>query len=143
MKYKIVEMKLNRHAELIAFWKSCEGIWVSDDDSYENMKIYFKRNPKSNFIVLYENQIIGTVKCSHDGRRGYIHHLAVKEEFRKQGTAKELVGKCMAFLRTQGIKKFRVFVLDSNPEAIKFWKHIGFKEQIYDYRTLQKDEVSF
>jgi N-acetylglutamate synthase len=139
MKYNVEIMNLDMHAELLAFWKNTPGIWVSDDDSYENLKIYFKRNPKSNFIVLHENEIIGTVKCSHDGRRGYIHHLAVKEEFRKQGIAKELVDKCMAFLLSQGIKKFRVFVLDSNPQALKFWEHMGFEEQIYDYRTFQKD----
>src|SRR4030042_3188320 len=130
MKYKIVEMKLNRYDELIAFWKSCAGIWVSDDDSYENMKIYLKRNPKTNFVVLHEEKIIGTVKRSHDGRRGYIHHLAVKEEFRKQGIAGELVEKCIRLLQEKGIKKYRVFVLDSNPEAIKFWKHIGFEEEV-------------
>jgi N-acetylglutamate synthase len=139
MKYKIVEMTLNRHAELLAFWKNTPGIWVSDDDSYENMKIFFKRNPKSNFIVLDENKIIGTVKCSHDGRRGYIHHLAVKEEFRQQGIAKELVDRCTRFLLKEGINKHRVFVLDSNTQAMKFWKHMGFEEQIYDYRTFQKD----
>ena len=132
-------MILNRYKELIEFWRSCEGLWVSDDDSYENLKIYFKRNPKSNFIVLHENKIIGTVKCSHDGRRGYIHHLGVKEEFRKQGIARELVEKCIECLRAQGINKFRVFVLDSNREALEFWEHMGFEEQIYDYRTFQKN----
>ncbi|OGO06432.1 MAG: hypothetical protein A2Y92_00080 [Chloroflexi bacterium RBG_13_57_8] len=139
MKYKIAEMKLNRHAGLLEFWKNTKGIWVSDDDSYENLKVFFKRNPKSNFIVLHEDKIVSTIKCSHDGRRGYLHHLAVKEEFRKQGIAKELVAKCLKELRKQGINKYRVFVLDSNPEAIKFWKHMGFEEQIYDYRTLQKN----
>ena len=86
--YKIVEMQLNRYSELIDFWTNCEGIYVSDDDECDNMEIYLKRNPKSNFIVLHENEIIATVKCSHDGRRGYIHHLAVKKEFRKQGIAR-------------------------------------------------------
>jgi N-acetylglutamate synthase len=139
MKFKVAEMTLDRHAELLEFWKNTAGIWVSDDDSYENLKIFLKRNPKSNFIVLEENKIIGTVKCSHDGRRGYIHHLAVKEGHRKQGIAKGLVERCLATLKKQGINKYRVFVLDSNPEAIKFWKHMGFEEQVYDYRTLQKD----
>ena len=99
MSYKIVEMQLDRYSELIDFWKSCEGIYVSDDDEYENLEIYLKRNRKSNFIVLNENEIIATIKCSHDGRRGYIHHLAVKKEFRKQGIARELVNKCIEILR--------------------------------------------
>ena len=130
-------MKLNRFDELIEFWESIEGLYMSDDDNYENLKIYLKRNSKLNFIILHENRIIATIKCSHDGRRGYIHHLAVKKEFRGKGIVKELVDKCLNNLRDKGIKKIRVFVLDNNREAIAFWKHIGFEEQIYDYRTLQ------
>jgi putative acetyltransferase len=132
-------MTIKRYDELIPFWKSMDGIWVSNDDSYENMKVYFKRNPRSNFIATHEGKIIGTVKCSHDGRRGYIHHLAVLKEYRKQGIAKELVDKCVKTLAEQSISKIRVFVLDSNTEALKFWAHMGFEEQAYDYRTLQKD----
>ena len=77
MKYKIIEMKLDRYPDLIDFWKNTEGLWASDDDSYENLKIFLKRNPRLNFIAVSENKIVGTLKCSHDGRRGYLHHLAV------------------------------------------------------------------
>ena len=142
MKYKIIEMKLNRFDELIKFLKSIEGLYISDDDNYGNLKIYLKRNPKLNFIVLHENRIIAAIKCSHDGRRGYIHHLAVKKEFRGKGIAKELIDKCLNNLRDKGIKKIRVFVLDNNEEAIIFWKHIGFEEQIYDYRTFQMNTTT-
>jgi ribosomal protein S18 acetylase RimI-like enzyme len=136
--YKIKLMTLNKYDELIAFWKSIDGVWVSDDDSYENMKTYFKRNSKTNFVAVHNDKIIGTVKCSHDGRRGYLHHVAVKEEFRNQGIAKEMVEKCINILRKEGIKQFRLFVLDSNKQAQEFWKHLGFTEDAYDYRTFRK-----
>jgi len=139
LKYRIVEMKLDRYQELIDFWKSTEGLWTSDDDSYENLQIYFKRNTHLNFVALYENSIIGTIKCGHDGRRGYLRHVAVKKEFRRQGIAQKLINKSVEGLKAKGITDDRVmvFVLDTNKAALKFWKHIGFEEQIYDYRTLQ------
>ena len=139
MKYKIIEMKLDRYPELIDFWKNTEGLWISDDDSCENLKIFLKRNPGLNFVAISENSIIGTLKCSHDGRRGYLHHLAVKKEFRKEGIAKELINKCLDNLQEAGITKdkVRVFVLDSNKSALAFWQHAGFEEQTYDYRTFQ------
>jgi len=137
MKYSIIAMRLNRYDELMEFWKSCEGLCLSDDDSYENLRIFLKRNPKLNYVVLHGNRIIAAVKCSHDGRRGYLHHLAVKEEFRKKGIARELIDRCLSNLRETGIQRYRVFVMDRNQEAIKFWKHIGFVEQVYDYRTFQ------
>jgi ribosomal protein S18 acetylase RimI-like enzyme len=139
MKYRIVEMKLDRYRELIDFWKNIEGLWLSDDDSYENLAIYLKRNPKLSFIALSENKIIGSIKCGHDGRRGYLHHLAVKKEFRKEGIARALIDKCLENLEKNGITKdrVRVFVLDTNKAALEFWKYNGFEEQVYDYRTLQ------
>jgi hypothetical protein len=33
--------------------------------------------------------------------------------------------------------KVRVFVLDTNKNALAFWKHNGFEEQTYDYRTFE------
>ena len=139
MKYKIIEMKLDRYPELIDFWKNTEGLWTSDDDSYENLKIFLKRNPRLNFIAVSENKIVGTLKCSHDGRRGYLHHLAVKKELRKEGIARELINKCLDNLQKAGITKdkVRVFVLDTNKKAMAFWKHNGFEEQTYDYRTFE------
>jgi len=139
LKYKIIEMKLDRYPELIDFWKNTEGLWASDDDSYENLKIFLKRNPRLNFIAVSENKIVGTLKCTHDGRRGYLHHLAVKKEFRKEGIAKKLINKSLDNLQKAGITKdkVRVFVLDTNKPALKFWKHNGFIEQIYDYLTFE------
>jgi ribosomal protein S18 acetylase RimI-like enzyme len=132
-------MKLDRYPELINFWKNTEGLWISDDDSCENLKIFLKRNPRLNFIAVSDNKIVGTLKCSHDGRRGYLHHLAVKKEFRKEGIAKELINKCLDNLQAAGITKdkVRVFVLDSNKSALAFWQHAGFEEQTYDYRTFE------
>jgi putative acetyltransferase len=132
-------MKLDRYQELIDFWKNTEGLWASDDDSYENLKIFLQRNPRLNFIAVSENKIIGTLKCSQDGRRGFLHHLAVKMEFREKGIARELINRCLANLQKAGITKdkVRVFVLDTNKPALEFWKHNGFIEQIYDYRTFE------
>jgi N-acetylglutamate synthase len=132
-------MKMDRYQELIDFWKNTEGLWASDDDSYENLKIFLKRNPGLSFIAISENRIVGTLKCSHDGRRGFLHHLAVKKEFREEGIAKALINKCLEKLLQAGITgdKVRVFVLDTNKPALEFWKHLGFVEQIYDYRTFE------
>jgi putative acetyltransferase len=139
MNYKIAEMNLDRYNEIIEFWQKTPELWVSDDDSYEASKIYFKRNPHSNFLALYDGKIIGTCKCCHDGRRGYIHHVAVASEFRKKGIAKEMVDRCFEAVKKEGIRKFRLAVMNNNTEGLKFWKHIGFEEQVYDYRTLEKD----
>lgn len=108
------------------------------------MNIYLKRNPKLSFIALSKNSIIGTIKCGYDGRIGYLHHLAVKKEFRKEGIVKKLINKFLDNLQKNGIPmdKVRVFVLDMNKTALEFWKHNGFEEDVYDYRTLRMNNTT-
>jgi len=94
VEYQITTMTLDRYDELIAFWRSAEGLRISDDDDYDNLRRFLQRNPDLSLVVLHDNRIIGAIKCSQDGRRGYLHHLAVKNEFRNSVSA-ELVEKCV------------------------------------------------
>ncbi|WP_434006924.1 GNAT family N-acetyltransferase [Paenibacillus konkukensis] len=42
--------------------------------------------------------IVGTVLCGHDGRRGTLYHVAVAEEHRRKGIAKEMVERSLSLL---------------------------------------------
>jgi ribosomal protein S18 acetylase RimI-like enzyme len=112
---------------------------MDDADTYENFEIYLKRNPDLCFLALINDTIIGALKCGQDGRRGYLHHLSVKKEFRDQGIGKALYLKCINSLKKQGIKKCNLFVKDGNQTALNFWQANGWKIINYDYRTLQRD----
>ncbi len=136
-RYVMTPMTMERHTELIEFWDRIDGVWRSDDDNAANLSRYLARNPGLSQITLFEGKIIGTVKCGHDGRRGYLHHLAVLPDHRNQGIGRQMVKACLEKLRKEGIDKVRVFVLDDNPAAIRYWKHLGFIARNYDYRTLE------
>lgn len=60
-------------------------------------------------------------------------------EYRNRGIGRVMVSVCLKNLAKVGISKVRVFVMDTNPDAIAFWKRIGFSERKYDYRTLAFD----
>lgn len=137
MDFTIKPMTIDRYDDLIAFWRATDGIWHSNDDERDNLERYLRRNPGLSVVALQDDRIIGTVKCGHDGRRGYLHHLGVVPEYRNQGIGKIMVDVCLKNLAREGITKVRVFVFDGNTDAIAFWKRIGFSEREYDYRTLE------
>lgn len=139
MKYLIREMRIDDYENIYSFWKSIEGLTIDDTDSYENLNIYLKRNPNLCYIAVSDNQIIGTIKCGQDGRRGYLHHLAVDKHFQKQGIGRQLINKSLHSLKSQGITKCNLFVLDTNKDALAFWQHNNWEELDYYYRTLQKN----
>ena len=90
------------------------------------MRFYLARNPGLSFVAVQGCKIIGAVLCGHDGRRGYLHHLAVAQGHRRNGIGTALVDKALDALRTKGIRKCHGFILDQNRAALEFWQSIGW-----------------
>ena len=84
----IREMTQTDYEEIFDLWKSTDGMGLrSLDDSQQGISAFLKRNPTTNFVAIDNNEIVGTILCGHDGRRGYIYHTVVKESHRNQGIA--------------------------------------------------------
>lgn len=130
MTIAIRDMDIEDYESVYRMWGSVEGIGLSDADSKEGIKRFLERNPGLSFVATDGTQIVGAALCGHDGRRGYIHHLAVVNAYRKQGIGKSLVGRCMFALMRIGIAKCHLFVFGDNQEAIKFWNKVGWTERV-------------
>jgi putative acetyltransferase len=126
MTLTIRPMTPESYDQIIALWQSAEGVGLSEADSPEAIGQYLARNPGLSLVAWQDGRLVGAVLCGHDGRRGYIHHLAVRPEARRQGIGRRLVQECLAGLRRQGIQKCHLFVFRANEEAIAFWQAIGF-----------------
>jgi len=110
-----------------ALWRECKGVGLHDgSDSREGIQSYLERNPGMSFGAIDGDAIVGAVLCGHDGRRGYIHHVAVHPARRRQGLGRALVDKCLATLRARGIPKCHILVFNDNREGIGFWESIGW-----------------
>jgi ribosomal protein S18 acetylase RimI-like enzyme len=134
----ITEMTIAMYEELLAFWQTMPGLYLGEE-SRDELAVYLKRNPELSLVALAEDRIVATLKCGHDGRRGYLHHLAVAPDWRRTGLAKELVRRALTALAGEGIRKCNTYVYDSNPNALSFWKHDGWNELPRDYATLQRE----
>ncbi len=125
----IREMIVGDYEKMIVLWKNTPGIGLSDADSKRNISQFLERNPGLSFVYEIEKRIIGTVLCGHDGRRGYIYHLAVDQEFRNQGLGKELMSHCLERLSRKRIAKCHLFLYSDNEDAIQFYHHIGWEKR--------------
>jgi len=66
--------------------------------------------------------------CGHDGRRGYIYHLAVDPAYQARGVGRRLMDECLAGLRRAGLKRALILVASDNPVGLKFWRRHGWEE---------------
>ena len=130
MSIVIREMAAQDYDEVLALWRASEGVGLSDADSEESIARYLDRNPGLSFVARDGEHLVGAVLCGHDGRRGYVHHLAVSEPHRRQGLGRTLVERCLSALRRAGIAKCHIFVFADHQATIAFWKSIGWTQRM-------------
>ncbi len=117
------------HGAALALWQEVEGIGLSAADERDAIASYLERNPDLSFVAWDGDLLVGAVLCGHDGRRGFIHHLAVRESHRRLGVGRMLVEYCLNGLREQGIGKCHLFVYRANTAAQAFWQEIGWTQR--------------
>ena len=114
-------MNISDYPLLIKIWKNTPGLGLSSSDDKNKIRLFLNKNRKTCFVAFENNKIIGTVLCGNDGRRGYIYHLVVKDEYRNKGIATKLVDYCLKGLRKNKIDKCHLFVYKTNIEAIDYY----------------------
>ncbi len=123
-------MTIDDYDEVVELWQSTEYIHLSRSDTREGIAAYLVRNPGMSFVARSEDgQLAGAALCGHDGRRGYLHHMAVRDECRGMGIGHELGDRCMEALRKAGIVKCHLFVIRRNVTGKAFWDQTGWSER--------------
>ena len=110
-----------------ALWMSCKNMGFNNlDDSREGILKYLARNPRTSFVAVKGASIVGVILTGHDGRRGFIHHMAVSETCRRQGVASRLLSCALNALKAEGIHKVACLVFKRNEAGNAFWESQGF-----------------
>jgi putative acetyltransferase len=119
-------MVIADYDEVYALWQNTEGMGLNDSDQRAGIEAYLKRNPGLSTVAVARDRMVGAVLSGHDGRRGYLHHLAVEKAFRGQGIGRALVNTCLERLRECGIPKGNLFLFADNLAGRAFWIHEGW-----------------
>ncbi len=130
MTLNIHEMSIDDYQEIYSLWEKSDNIGLSKADSHHSIKLFLERNPGMSFTAWKEGKLVGTVLTGHDGRRGYIHHLMVHPEYRRQGLGQSLVSRCIFALTRIGIQKCHLFVFEDNQNGVKFWESLGWTKRV-------------
>ncbi|WP_248926268.1 GNAT family N-acetyltransferase [Paenibacillus hamazuiensis] len=127
--HEIREMALQDYEMCIELWKRTEGMALSDADSKENIELYLNRNKGLSFVCVDHGRVVGTILCGHDGRRGYIYHVAVSPDYRGQSIGSKLVDYGLSRLRSEGITKCHIMVIEDNEVGNRFWTNAGWQKR--------------
>lgn len=70
--------------------------------------------------------VVGVVLGTFDGRRGWIHRLAVDPAHRRSGVATALVAEVERRLVERGAPRINLMVLPENAAGLAFWQRLGY-----------------
>jgi ribosomal protein S18 acetylase RimI-like enzyme len=141
----IRKMLISDYENVFDLWAGTAGMGMRNlDDSKDSIDRFLKRNPDTSFVAVEDNAVIGVILCGHDGRRAYIYHTAVKNDYRRNGIGEQLVNTVINALKTVGINKAALVVFKDNKIGNDFWQSIGFTERtdlIYRNISLNADNI--
>jgi ribosomal protein S18 acetylase RimI-like enzyme len=113
-----------------ALWERTPGVGLSSADEPAAIEAFLARKPNLSLVATTDGQLVGTVLCGHDGRRGLIHHLVTAPEHRRSGIGRRLLLGALQGLRQAGIGKCHVLVFRDNADGVAFWRGIGAEERV-------------
>ena len=125
----LLPMATDDLAEVLELWRQTAGVGLNESDSPEALVHFLARNSALSRVAREGETVVAAVLCGHDGRRGFLYHLAVLPEFRRQGLGGELVEQCLAGLAAAGIQKCNALVYNDNAAAQGFWRQLGFNQR--------------
>lgn len=115
--------------QVLALWEHAgQGVEIRPSDRPEGLALKLSRDPDLFLVAEAEGVVVGVVIGAWDGRRGWIHHLAVDASLRRQGVASALVAAVEEGLRARGCLKVNLLVRQANSEAIALYRALGYAD---------------
>lgn len=128
MLYRI--MTIEDYPAVYDLWMNTPGMGLNTtDDSEEGIRRYLLRNPNTCFVAEEDGRMVGVILAGHDGRRGYIYHTAVLQEYRGRQIGRQLTEHAMHALEQEGIHKVALVAFSKNKIGNGFWEKMGFSER--------------
>ena len=124
-KMKIEKFKIEYYDEVVELWRRA-GIEMVSSDTINEVTRILNRNPDLILIGKVQEKVIAVVIGAFDGRRGYVHHLAVDPNYQKMGFGKTIIDALIEQFRKMNIHKVHLFIEKSNKSVVKFYKNIGW-----------------
>lgn len=129
-------------------WMTIKGFAIrSIDDSREGVERFLKRNPLTSVVAEENGEIVGSILCGHDGRRGCLYHVCVREDCRMRGIGKSMVVRCMEELEKEKISKVSLIAFTGNDIGNAFWKEIGWTKRedlnYYDFVLNRENIINY
>ncbi len=127
MNIHIISYSTGDYTKLVYLWEKAGLPYKPQGrDSEEKIKLEIERGSGKFLFATNQNNYVGTILVTHDGRKGWINRVAVLPVYRNNGIAKRLVEAAEIWLREQGIEIYACQIEEYNNESLEVFKRLGY-----------------
>lgn len=120
---------MDDYPAVCALWRDVgPRLTLRPSDEPEEVAKKLRRDPDLFLIAEEEGQVVGVIMGAWDGRRGWIHHLAVHADWRGQGIGSALLNEVEARLKAKGCLKVNLMVRKENTAAQGLYRRLGYED---------------
>lgn len=114
------------HADAVALWQEC-GLTRPWNDPVADLRRALQ-GPASTVLACVDGgRLLGTAMVGHDGHRGWLYYLAVREDARGRGLGRALVRACEAWTTAHGVPKLQLMVRTGGAPVVAFYEALGYE----------------
>jgi len=143
-KVVIRPFSLNDYAPLLALWDAaCLPYRPQGRDSKASIASQIQQPNTLYLVAEQNNQMVGAVFGTHDGRKGWINRLAVLPSHQRQGIARHLVEELEQRFSAIGIDIVACLIEDWNHDSIAAFKKLGYLQHkdIFYFSKRKNEQV--
>lgn len=112
---------------VVALWEECR-LTRPWNNPHKDIARKLAEQPELFLVGVVNEALIATVMAGYEGHRGWVYYLAVAPALRGRGFGRALMQHVEALLVRRGCPKLSLLVRTSNPEAIAFYRHLGYTQ---------------
>ena len=122
-------MSIGDYEALIGLWKAA-GLEHRPEGRDSRASIAKDLLNQSTFFILAreDGELIGSVICTDDGRKGWINRLAVLPSHQRRGIATRLVEAAEEHFRTSGVNVYSIIVYRDNASSLALFHSLGYED---------------
>jgi len=112
---------------VIALWEECQ-LTRPWNDPRKDIARKLAVQPELFLVGVDSGIVMASVMAGYEGHRGWVNYLAVAPRYRGHGHARALMNHVEQRLLERGCPKLGLLVRKSNPEAIAFYRRLGYAQ---------------
>jgi len=129
---------------VVALWRSV-GFHVDERESRAALEYKLRRDEGPFLVVESDGAVIGTALGRWDGRRAWVHRVAVAPGRQSKGLGTRLMAEVESRLRELGARSAALLVNRERAEVVRLYRRLGYEIEegvAFMRKMLAPEEVS-